>query len=61
LVRALAEGDHLGPDGQRVRISRPTLDRWIRAWRAGGFAALLPDPRVGVPRTDAELLALAGA
>jgi putative transposase len=61
LVRALAERDHLGPDGQRVRISRPTLDRWIRAWRAGGFAALLPDPTVGVPRTDAELLALAEA
>jgi len=61
LVRALAEADQLGPDGERVRISRPTLDRWIRAWRAGGFPALLPDPRVGVPRTPAEVLALAEA
>jgi putative transposase len=61
LVRALAEGDHLGPDGERVRVSRPTLDRWIRAWRQGGFPALTPDPRVGVPRTPAELLELATA
>jgi putative transposase len=61
LVRDLARGDQLGPDGERVRVSRPTLDRWIRAWRAGGFAALVPDPRVGVPRTPAELLTLAEA
>jgi putative transposase len=59
LVRALAERDHTGPDGTRVRVSRNTLDRWIRAWRHGGFAALKPDPRVGIPRTPAELLNLA--
>jgi putative transposase len=59
LVRALAERDHTGPDGTRVRVSRNTLDRWIRAWRHGGFAALKPDPRIGVPRTPAELLELA--
>jgi putative transposase len=61
LVRALAERDHAGPGGGRVRVSRPTLDRWIRAWRAGGFPALVPDPRVGVPRTPAEVLELAAA
>jgi putative transposase len=44
LVRALAERDHLGPSGERVRVSRNTLDRWIAAWRVGGFNALLPDP-----------------
>jgi putative transposase len=59
LVRALAERDHLGPAGERVRVSRNTLDRWIRAWRTGGFPALLPDPRVGRPRVAAELLELA--
>ena len=59
LVRALAGRDHLGPDGERVRVSRNTLDRWIRAWRAGGFAALVPDPRVGVPLTPTEVLELA--
>lgn len=61
LVRELAERDHLGPGGERVRVSRPTLDRWIRAWRKGGFAALLPQPRGPEPRTPAELLALAFA
>src|SRR6266542_2756468 len=59
LVRALAERDHLGPTGERVRVGRNTLDRWIRAWRTGGFGALLPDPRVGRPRVDAGALELA--
>jgi putative transposase len=59
LVRALADRDHLGPDGERVRVSRNTIDRWIRAWRQGGFEALLPDPRAGVPRSPAQLLELA--
>jgi putative transposase len=59
LVRALAERDHLGPDGTRLRVGRNTLDRWIRAWRAGGFAALVPDPRAGRPLTPPEVLELA--
>jgi len=59
LVRALAERDHLGPTGERVRVSRNTLDRWTAAWRTGGFQALLPDPRVGRPRVDAGALELA--
>ena len=37
LVRELAEQEHLGPFGDRVRVSRVTLDRWIRAWRSGGL------------------------
>ncbi len=45
LVRALAQAEHIGPFGARVRVSRVTLDRWIRAYRAGGFAALVPAPR----------------
>ena len=45
LVRHLASRDHLGPDGDRVVVSRSTLDRWIRAWRAGGFNALAPESR----------------
>ena len=35
LVRELAEQEHLGPFGDRVRVSRVTLDRWIRAWTGG--------------------------
>jgi putative transposase len=59
LVRALAEREHLGPHGEPVRVSRKTLDRWIRAWRAGGFDALVPAPRQVAPRTDAAVLELA--
>jgi putative transposase len=59
LVRALAECDHLGPGGDRVRVSRGTLDRWIRAWRAGGFDALAPKRRDGVARTPRRVLDLA--
>ena len=29
-VRRLAAETHLGPDGDRVRVSRNTIDRWIR-------------------------------
>jgi putative transposase len=59
LVRALAGREHVGPDGSLVRISRTTLGRWIRAYRAGGFQALVPQPRVVVPRTPGEMLELA--
>ena len=34
LVRDLAEREHTGPFGERVRISRVTLDRWMCATRA---------------------------
>jgi putative transposase len=61
LVRELATAEHPGPFGQGVRVSRPTIDRWIRAWRAGGFAALAPPPRQVTPRTDAQVLELAAA
>ncbi len=61
LVRTLAAGDHLGPDGTRVRVSRNTLDRWIRAYRAGGFEALVPGGRQVPSRTPAALLELSEA
>ena len=38
-------GSTSGPDGRWVRVSRTTLDRWIRAYRQGGFEALVPAPR----------------
>jgi putative transposase len=59
MVRALAEAEHVGPDGRLVRVSRSTLDQWIRAWRRGGFDALVPKPRVVAPRTPARVLELA--
>jgi putative transposase len=59
LVRALAQREHVGPDGRAVRIGRSTLDDWIRAWRKGGFEALVDKPRVVGPRTPCEILDLA--
>ena len=60
-VRRLASETHLGPDGERVRVSRNTLDRWVRAYRAGGFEALVPAPRHVDARTPVALLELAEA
>ena len=59
LVRELAAQVHLGPSGEPVTVSRASLDRWIRAWRAGGFDALIPAERQVAPRTEAEVLELA--
>ena len=59
LVRALAERDHTGPGGERVRVSRNTLDRWIRNWRAGGYEALVPTARSPEPTTPVAVLDLA--
>jgi putative transposase len=61
LVRELAAGRHVGPAGDPVTVSRSTLDRWIRAWRQGGFDALIPPPRHVDPRTEAAMLDLAVA
>jgi transposase InsO family protein len=61
LVRAIAAREHDGPFGQPVRVSRPTLDRWLRDWRRGGFDALVPTPPKVSPRTPGEVLELAVA
>jgi putative transposase len=61
LVRELAEREHPGPFGEPVRIARPTIDRWVRWWRAGGFEALVPTPARVTARTPAEVLEVAVA
>jgi putative transposase len=61
LLRALADREHGGPDGRLVRVSRTTLGRWVRAYRNGGFDALVPRPKVVPVRTPAETLELAFA
>ena len=61
LVRALAASAHPGPFGTPVRVSRATLDRWIRDYRVGGFAALVPTPRRVLAGTPADVLELAVA
>ena len=61
LVRELADREHTGPFGQRIRISRVTIDRWILTWRRGGFEALLPSARSCEPRTERAVLELGAA
>jgi putative transposase len=61
LVRQVAARVHVGPFGEPVRVSRASVDRWIRAWRAGGFDALIPPVRQVQPRTEASVLELAAA
>ncbi len=59
LVRAVVAAEHTGPDGRPVRVSRATVDRWVKAWSTGGFAALVPTPPHVSPRTPADVLDLA--
>jgi putative transposase len=56
-VRRIAAGAHHHPDGNIRRYSRGTIDRWIRAWRAGGLDGLRPSPRsdAGTVRAHREL------
>jgi len=61
LIGAIAQREHVGPDGQVLRVSVTTLRRWIRAYRHGGFEALVPVPREVEPRSSPELLELAFA
>jgi putative transposase len=58
-VRELVAQVHIGPFGEPVTVSRASLDRWIRALRAGGVDALTPAERHPAARTDAEVLELA--
>jgi putative transposase len=61
MLRQIAAAEHIDPFGRPLRVSRQTLDRWIRDWRAGGFDALVPNPRQCTPRTPTEVLELAVA
>jgi putative transposase len=57
LVRSIASGSHTHPDGSARCYSRGTIDRWLRAWRAGGLEALRPSERsdAGTVRAHPEL------
>jgi putative transposase len=61
LVRQIAAVEHPGPFGVPVRVSRQSLDRWIAAWRRGGFVALVPSPRQSTPRSPGEVLEVCAA
>lgn len=61
MIRAIAAEAHKDPFGRIVKITRWTLDRWVKDWRRGGFDALVPSPRQSQPRTPPEVLELASA
>jgi putative transposase len=61
VVRGIAGKVHAGPGGRAVQVSRKTIDTWIRAWRTGGFEALLPSDRKCEPVTAPSVLAMAAA
>jgi putative transposase len=58
LVRRLAGQEHQAPGGDPRAVSRNTLDRWIRRYRAEGLAGLRDRPRSdhGGARMDPALL-----
>jgi putative transposase len=45
LVRRIATDEHVTPAGEPRAVSRNTLDRWIRRYRAEGLAGLRDQPR----------------
>lgn len=61
LVRSLTGRLHAHPSGGLRAVGRSTLDRWIRAYRHGGFAALRPAERERQALTDPALIAQAAA
>ena len=61
LIRSIAAEQHRGPLGAPVTVSRVSLDRWLRAYRVGGFSGLIPTPRRVTPTTPADVLELAVA
>ena len=63
VVRAIAAREHAHPDGTVRRYSRGTIDRWLRAWRAGGVGGLQPAARsdTGKVRAMPELFGEAAA
>ena len=54
VVRVIAAREHAHPDGTMRRYSRGTIDRWLRAWHAGGIDGL----RLELPARSAAQIAL---
>lgn len=63
LVREIAARVHTRPDGTPERVSRPTVDRWLRAYRKDGLKGLEPQRRSdqGAVRRHPELFVEAAA
>lgn len=44
-IQAKAERDYTIPGSTRTRVAAETIRDWLKAYRRGGFEALLPKPR----------------
>ncbi len=44
-IQAKAEREHTIPGSARTRVAAETIRDWLKAYRRGGFDALLPKPR----------------
>jgi len=45
LMKEIASHEYSAPDGGQKKVSMRTLERYVRAYREGGWEALLPAPR----------------
>ncbi|MBC7954941.1 MAG: DDE-type integrase/transposase/recombinase [Cytophagales bacterium] len=61
LLRQKADQDYTIPGSTRCRVAPETLRHWLKAWRRGGFDALLPKPRADIGRSRALPQAVADA
>jgi putative transposase len=50
-IQAKAERDYTIPGSTRTRVAAETIRDWLKAYRRGGFEALLPKPRADRGRT----------
>jgi transposase InsO family protein len=60
-LREKAAADYSIPGSTRARVAPETLRHWLKAWRRGGFDALLPKGRADQGRSRALPQALADA
>jgi transposase InsO family protein len=60
-LREKAAADHSIPGSRRIRVAPETLRHWLKAWRRGGFDALLPKGRTDQGRSRALPQAVADA
>jgi transposase InsO family protein len=60
-LREKAAADYSIPGSNRIRVAPETLRHWLKAWRRGGFDALVPKGRADRGRSRALPQALADA
>jgi transposase InsO family protein len=60
-LREKAAADYSIPGSHRIRVAPETLRHWLKAWRRGGFDALLPKGRADQGRSRALPQAVADA